>query len=125
MKGVFCLLDNDEKNYNYVKEYFKIIRDSLSPVKIDAAIQKNEIERCLKLEGIDPDDCRKVCDWIGKYSSSIRSYLNSLKMLALSIYLIEEGLSLPPAGALSFEIFCRAVNSWNERKEALVDSIFI
>lgn len=119
MKGVFCLLDNDEKNYNYVKEYYRIIRNRLSPIKIDAGIQKREIERRLILEGIDPDDCPRVCDWIGKYSSSIRSYLNSLKILALSIYLMGDSVSF------SFDIFSRAVSIWNDRKEEVVDSIFI
>ncbi len=120
MKGVFCLLEKDDKTYNYVKEYYKVVKTGNSPMKVDAGIQKIEIERRLCLECIDPEDCTAVYRWIRENSPGIRSYLNSLKMLAFSIYF----MNLRGSG-FSFKLFCRAVNIWNGRKEKVVDSIFI
>ncbi len=125
MKETFSLLEKDDKTYNYVKQYYKVIKEGHSPMIVDAYIQKNEIERHLCLKCVDPDDQKSICEWIQCYSSSFRSYLNSLKMLALSIFFMNKYQSLIPAETLSFELFCRAVNIWNERKEEVVDSIFI
>lgn len=125
MKCAFCFLEKDEKTYGYIKKYFSIIKDGLPPISMDNFVQKQEIERYLINNNRCLHDRGAITEWINDNSSDFRSYLNSIKMVALFIYFINRSNKSGGENPIPFDVFCDAVSAWNDRKSELVDSLFI
>lgn len=125
MKCPFCYLEKDQKTYQYVMEYLGVMKDGQSTVPLDITIQRKEIERHMERNGISPSDQPAISAWIEANSANFRSYLNSLKMVALFLFYIKKTENGPDAVPLPFELFMDAIGYWNERKIEMVDSIFI
>ncbi len=124
MKDLFCFLEKDEKTYGYVICYFNVIKEGKSLMSLDALIQKEEIEKHLRNNDISKEDREAVASWIKKNSSNFRSYLNSIKMVALFIFFLHRNSGYDCGESVSFETFCRIAGMWNERKICTADSIF-
>lgn len=125
MKCPFCYLENDNKTFDYVKEYLSVLRAGDSPLTLDITIQKREIEAHLIRNAIPSSDQKAITDWIEKNSANFRSYLNSIKMVALFLFYVKKAEHIPEESPLPFELFTEAVAFWNERKIEVVDSIYI
>jgi hypothetical protein len=125
MKCPFCFLEKDLKTYDYVKEYLRIMKNGASTTPLDITIQRLEIERHMRQNNISPDDQKAITEWIQANSANFRSYLNSLKMVALFLFYIKKIEKGPDGLMLPFDMFSDAVVYWNERKNEMVDSIFI
>lgn len=125
MKCPFCYLEKDLKTYDYVKNYLQIMKNGETTSSLDISIQRLEIERHLAANGISYSDQKAISEWIEKNSANFRSYLNSLKMVALFIYYVKKAEHLSDENQLPFELFSEAVSYWNERKIEVADSIFI
>lgn len=125
MKCPFCYLEKDEKTYDYVTEYLLVMKRGESPLTMDICIQKREIERHLSLNNISPSDDKAIAEWIAQNSANFRSYLNSIKMVALFLYYVKKAEHIPDDSPLPLDLFDEAVCYWNERKMEVVDSIYI
>jgi len=124
MKYSFCFLDNDEKTYNYVQYYYLSIKKGTPLYTIDMEIQRKEIENYLKSRNLDSNDQNAIIEWINNNSPNFRSYLNSIKIIALYIFFMDK-MELINNDKIPYDVFCKAVNLWNEEKLILADSIFI
>jgi hypothetical protein len=125
MKCPFCYLEKDLKTYEYVNHYLQVMKNGAPTSPLDISIQRIEIEHHLKTNGISPTDQRAISDWIEKNSANFRSYLNSLKMVALFLFYVKKAERIPEDNLLPFELFYEAVNYWNERKIEMADTIFV
>ncbi len=119
----FCYLESDQKTYKDFLSYYCIFGAQQHSFDIDMLIQKREIETHLASHALSSHDQDSVCNWINHYSSGFRSYLNSLKMVAMFQYYHDKSLGRNEDP--SFEIFCDAVSFWNREKINTVDTIFI
>ena len=119
MKCSFCFLETDRKTYDYVRRYFVSIKQGNTTYPLDLAIQSEEILLHLEKNGFALDDQNAISEWIEENSANFRSYLNSLKMIAMFLHLQkcndeDEFRSLFPS----------IVNEWNTRKLHQVDYLF-
>lgn len=123
MKCGFSLLSQDEKTFTHVKEYYRAIVGGQNAMETDLVIQRHEIEAHLAGQGISIEDQTAISEWIKNNSSEFRTYLNSIKMVALMLIANrrgEEEYSEPVA-----EDFERAIRLWNLQKERICDSLFV
>ncbi len=125
MKSSFCFLEKDQKTYHYVAEYYSLIEKGVSPCSFDICIQREEIEKHLLSNQMDSEDRCGISEWIEENSAKFRSYLNSIKMVALFIYFMDKDEKSPAEKSFSFDAFSHVVQLWNGRKSELIDSIFI
>jgi len=121
---IFCPLEKNDKNYTYVRLYYKAILENTPPMVIDSRIQKNEIEEYLFLNSLSPDNQKAIDEWIRNNSSSFRCYLNSLKMLALSLYFMNHNSATTNSRDINPGLFYHAINIWNAKTQVLTSSVF-
>ena len=116
MKLSYCILEKDDKTYNYVREYVRAIQEGKPSICVDVCLQKKEIELHLYLNHYDGQDQRGIKEWIETYSCNFRAYLNSLKMLALYLNILNQSNKEIFNSNIPYDVFCRAINLWNDRK---------
>ena len=122
MKCAFSLLKQDDQTYHHVCEYYRLIQGGHSPYRTDLLIQRQAIAGFLKENNLDEEDCESITLWIKNNSSTFRSYLNSVKIVALFLQGIE---SKSAPGLPDYACFCRIINLWNKRKSKILDSLFV
>lgn len=124
MKIKFCLLEKDEKTFNYTKEYLKVLeKRENNCLRLDNEIQKKEIEQHLERKGkhISPEDERnkEAFLWIDNYACNFRVYLNTIKIAAS--FLHYKNINSNDLTKEEFEHCCDAVN---ELRDFLMENIF-
>jgi len=116
----FCRLEKDEKSYRLVLLYMEhFLQNREHCLKLDNTIQWEEIQNHLNRNGLNKDNYEEIQRWITQYSASFRSYLNTLKLAAVS--LISAGYQ--PCN-MSWECYCSAGDRLNGLKEYCLDSIY-
>lgn len=117
----FSYLEKDEKTYNHVKAYYEAMKKGINCYSIDCVLQKHELEDHLKR-------CRKEHDqeeqlnWINQNAEKFRSYINSLKTVALLAYV---GSEIHHHNDFIFDLFCSYVDLYDKEKKIIVDTIRI
>ena len=118
----FCIIENEQKAFDIVKLYHQrthTINREYEQVKIlhelDNEIQAQEINIHLYLNRVPDYDCTKEqIRWITCYGASFRSYLNTLKILFLTLDAANTDFD-----TLTFEEFCKIKDRINEHKAFL------
>jgi len=122
MNDIFCFIEDEQKAFEIVKLYYektiniKNEKDQLKELhNIDNQIQAKEINNHIYLNRIPEAEC---CDekihWINCYAHSFRSYLNTLKIIFITLYTSDTNFE-----NLSFEDFCLLKNKINKNKAFL------
>jgi hypothetical protein len=115
----FCIFDKDEKTFNHVKLYYKAIEDKVDLFKVDCQLQQQELEihlnRCKK-----EHDKSEQLAWLNKNAEPLRAYINSLKMIALFMYIENKRIGKID---VTWELFCQFAEVWDEEKQIIIDTI--
>jgi len=122
----FCHLETDKKTYEYFLKYYHAIRDNSLAWHLDNEIQGEEIADHLKRH---PDCNNKIekLNWIDNNSLNFRSYLNSIKIIALfSNFMVKmKNVNEDEQEKIDWKSFAKIVEMWNHHKMIIIDSIFI
>lgn len=124
MRIKFCILENDEKSFEYVQNCLSLLekRDK-TMIGFDNQIQKKEIESHISRKGIDvnnfEDRNSETIFWINQYACDFRSYLNTLKIAAGLLHY--KGIKSDSLTREEFQNCCDAVNNL---KDFLIENIF-
>lgn len=112
----FCILNKETKTYNYMKKYLTFIKDNRGCIiSFDNKIQKEELNNHLRINNIKDDRKNiEVENWIYNHAENFRTFLNSIKILALMV----------ESDDCSFDKFCILVDKYNSIKMSLIDSIY-
>lgn len=108
----FSFLDNDDKTFLHITEYFNALQNGIKLISIDNILQKREIE-------IHLNKCKKeqtqeeTLKWIEKNAVPFRNYINSLKILSLYLYIHSK---MHYNYKLIKEDFGKIVNMWNNER---------
>lgn len=121
MSDKFSFLEKDKKTYNHVKMYFDAINNGASLNSVDILIQKQELECHLKKTCKEHDRIEETA-WVMKNAAPFRCYLNSLKTVTLFAFLNSK---IHLDDDISFTLFCRMVDIFNEEKSLIIESIRI
>ena len=123
MRYSFCFIEKNKNTFGHIQDYYNAIKRGKPTIVIDSSIQCKEIENFLSENNLTPDDREAINKWIQANSSHIRSYLNSIKMLALYFFISSK--SSGKAKIFSFDLFCKIADLWNERKINFIDTVFL
>ena len=127
---LFCKLENDQKTYDYLKQYLDFLYENKSLntksiLFLDNMIQHQELHMHLYTKMIDPNEDserkhKEVEEWIKTNAKNFRQYLSSIKLFACIANLkgYEKG------DDLSIENFNSLCDSINGLKDILIDHIF-
>ena len=124
MRIKFCILENDEKSFEYVQNCLSLLekRDK-TMIGFDNQIQKKEIESHISRKGIDvnnfEDRNSETIFWINQYACDFRSYHNTLKIAAGLLHY--KGIKSDSLTREEFQNCCDAVNNL---KDFLIENIF-
>ncbi len=82
----FCILEKDEKTFEYFKLYVEYLENEDSTCLIlDNKIQSEEIQEHLRrtgnAHGVDDQKKKIISQWIKKNARPFRDYLNSIKLV--------------------------------------------
>jgi len=112
---MFCILEKDHKTYSYLQKFIEYIKENKMDYihQLDNYIQKDEISEHLKINGFSENDRAEIMNWIYKYSSEFRQYLNTIKIAAL-LWVINFGEK-----ELTWENFCKLEDELNQKKVCL------
>lgn len=126
MRRSFCNLEKDDKTFSYFIQYYQAICSNTLAWHLDNDIQRAEINDHLARHPEAPDIAEEKLRWIDDNSVNFRSYLNSIKILALfSTFVTQLDLVAGDMNHFPRETFHRMVDLWNQHKILLIDSIFI
>ena len=118
---IFCFIEDEEKAFEIVKLYYEKTKnvddeDKLNILhNLDNQIQVKEINTHIYLNKIPEAKCLdEKIHWIDCYASPFRSYLNTLKIIFLTLY--TSGINFEN---LSFKEFCLLKDKINKNRAFL------
>lgn len=118
---IFCFIEDEEKAFEIVKLYYEKTKnvddeDKLNILhNLDNQIQVKEINTHIYLNKIPEAKCLdEKMRWIDCYASPFRSYLNTLKIIFLTLY--TSGVNFEN---LSFKEFCLLKDKINKNRAFL------
>ena len=115
-KSKFCNLEKDQKTFYILKCYLTDYMIHKNLLDEDSEIQYNEIRKHNINNGKAENDKLESIEWINRYGTSERVYLNTVKY-ALTL-LIES------SAELNWENFCYIIDKYNKRYKPILDLIF-
>jgi len=117
----FCIIENEQKAFDIVKLYYikthgSSENDQLKILhNLDNEIQFHEISTHCYLNGTpEHERLQEHINWINAYGASFRSYLNTLKILFLTLDAAHTNFE-----DLTFEEFCKIKDRINDHKAFL------
>ncbi len=125
MRRSFCFLEKNKKTFKQIQDYYSAIKCGKPAILIDCSIQYEEIESYLHQNNLTMDNQEAIRDWIQANSSQLRSYLNSLKMVAFFLFTVSKSIPGSSKDRFSYTLFCRITDLWNERKINFIDTVFL
>lgn len=118
---IFCIIEDEEKAFEIVKLYYEKTKNVNDEEKLnilhnlDNQIQVKEINTHIYLNKIPEAKCLdEKIHWIDCYASPFRSYLNTLKIIFLTLYI--NGVDFEN---LTFKEFCLLKNKINKNRAFL------
>lgn len=120
----FCILEKDEKTFDYFKKYVSFLEKSDSTcLSLDNEIQSEEIQDHLRREGFggngDPGKKEVISRWIKENARPFRDYLNSIKLA----YVVWKCMGKNWED-ITWEEFSRLEDRINQLKYKCLDTIF-
>lgn len=126
LRDNFCILEKDEKTFNYVKRYILAIKKESSEhdvEKLDCLIQMEEMKNHLIINNIPEDKKNNECiRWADENSEKFRIYLNSIKIVSVIFY---EKIKQNGDIDLNFKNFESISDTINNLKFKLINTIFL
>jgi hypothetical protein len=106
---MFCLLEKDQKTYDYFIYYTMAIESHVIDLsEADAILHDKEIRTHLYLNQITPKDETEKILWIREYGKKFRHYLNTLKILAIMWHISKDSSEV-----MTIDIFYTMVDKLN------------
>jgi hypothetical protein len=109
-KNKFVKLPKDEKTFNILKEYIHAVQGNKRLHSIDCHLQAEEMKIHTYNSGKDGND------WTIKHAKNERSYINSIKIIALNFLCFKH--------ELTWESFVFCVDQYNLLYESIINQIF-
>lgn len=124
MKIKFCILEKDQKTFDYVKECLLLLERRDKDAKtLDNKIQAIEILAHLERAGKNIEESeerhKEQIFWVDNYACDFRSYLNTIKIAASFLH-----FKKVKSEVLSYEEFCECCDAVNNLKSLLLENIF-
>ena len=122
MEDFFCIIENEQKAFEIVKAYNKRTLECKTEDcklkalhNLDNEIQSKEIETHILINKIPEEGVIfNQLQWVEKYGESFRSYLNTLKIIFVSLKAKNTDFN-----SLDFEDFCLFKDRINNNKAFL------
>lgn len=101
MSDLFCIIEEDEKTFNFLTQYVAECHTATETRNLDNTLQIIEIQRHILANCIPEEHANhEALSWVEDHSAKFRLYLNSIKVLWAAHILLRG-----PETKLTFEEF--------------------
>ncbi len=121
---LFCYLETDQKTIELIRIFYNVIVNRENSIEIENRLQLNEIWEHIFRNSSHTQNFSSQ-EWVSCYAQSFRSYLNTLKVASLFIYMRwqmnKECSDIP----IDNELIISVINMWNDNKISYIDTVFL
>jgi len=117
----FSYLEKDERTFNHLVEYYQALFIGTSLSLIDNSLQKDSLEDHLKRNGVGTERTAEEAQrWVLQNSDPFRAYINSLKIVAMFLYINNKMNGIE---VVTYEQFSKIIDLYRLEKETIIDTI--